>query len=179
MNGAELTRRPLPSCAGQPWTTAVEATRGPGGAPEQGLQGCSRPRSAALPEEWMQEGDRSLVCVQTENPGPATRPCCVRCWVCRGEVNAFSFPSPAPWHCVQRPRATAGLHAVTPTSAAPLPAPRGGSAGWRTWSHRPPSRSRAAHSQGSVSWCRNPAHCPGTQPAHPAGFLQVWSGHRK
>lgn len=123
MNGAELTRRPLPSCAGQPWTTVVEATRGPGGAPEQGLQGCSRPRSAALPEEWMQEGDRSLVCVQTENPGPATRPCCVRCWVCRGEVNAFSFPSPAPWHCVHRAeshsRAARGHTDVRRSSACP------------------------------------------------------------
>ena len=40
------------------------------------------------------QGDRSLVCVQTENPGAATRPCCVSCWACRGEANAFSFPVP-------------------------------------------------------------------------------------
>lgn len=36
MNGAELTRNPLHSWAGQRWTTVVEAARGPGGAPGWG-----------------------------------------------------------------------------------------------------------------------------------------------
>lgn len=54
------------------------------------------------------------MCLQAENPGPAASPCCVRCWVCRGEVNEFSFLSPAPWHRVQgivsRSRAAPVLH---------------------------------------------------------------------
>lgn len=99
-----------------------------------GLWGCS----GGQPGGWSakhcsarggpQEEDRSLVCLQAENPGPATSPCCVRCWVCRGEVNAFSFPSPAPWHRVQgtvsRSRAarcyTRGSHTdICPSSARP------------------------------------------------------------
>lgn len=133
MNGAELTRRPPPSWAGQPWAV-VEATgsRRPGA----GLQGCSRPRGAALPEERMQ-GDRSLVCVQTENPGPATRPCCVSCWACRGEANASSFPSPARHRVLgagSHGGAARGHTAVRRSSACPSGSLPGGELG-RTGHH--------------------------------------------
>ena len=149
----------------------------------RGLGGCSggRPggRSAGRcsARGGTQEVDRSLVCLQAENPGPATSPCCVRCWACRGEVNAFSFPSPAPWHRVQGTVSHSRAVPVRSHGCLPLLCPplgeglQNGELG-RT-AHHPGAELLIP--RGSVSWCRNPAHCHGMQPAHPAGFLEVWS----
>lgn len=161
--------RPLRVQAGPGWGG------GSGAVQEDGRAGRSAECCSA--RGGTQEGDRSLVCLQAENPEPATSPCCVRCWACRGEANAFSFPSPAPWHRVQGTVSHSRAVPVRSHRCLPLLCPplgeglQDGELG-RT-AHRPGAELLIP--RGSVSWCRNPAHCPETQPAHPAGSLEVWS----